>query len=305
MSFANISFDQDIRSPVLPDLLHSPEFSSSMNSILTTTHYDVKKILAELRKSDSAPQPKSAQVGNAGPKPECPYCHYLLEKMPQAKKKCPSCKKSIFVRTDPVEKKKILLREDQLEELEKKYLETRNHKILLRIFSDLNINSIQIDQMKENLKMKSGKEPTDNDVALEIIDQIGYHHFENLDMGLFRNTILQKGDIFKASGDSQKALITYLELCYIDMNGPNNSGCARNNPELLREYPPFDPYNSVNSFLAPGILEYIAQINKELNLTKDQIKEIFLSHNLKVEKSKQLPLSVENAWIKLEPVIFP
>ena len=304
MSFANISLDQEVRSPVLPDLMHSPEFSSSIYSILKMTHDEVKKSLVEMRKSGSAPQPKSAETDNLGSNPECPYCHNLLDKMPQAKKKCPSCKKSIIVRTDPIEKKKILLREDQLEEFEHELTEIRNHKALQRILTDLNVDSSQFDQIKENIKMKTGKEPAEKDVMLEIVDNIGYHHFRNLDMGLFRNTILYKGDIFKLSGDLQNALITYLELCYIDLNNPNNCGGTKDYPELLKEYPPFNPNTSRDNLLAPGILWNIIQINKELNLTKDHIKDIFFSHNLKVEKSKKLPLSVEIAWERFEPAII-
>ena len=303
MSFANISFDQEIRSPILPDLMHSPEFSSSINSILTMTHNDVKQSLAEMRKTGTAPQPKSIEIDINIPKPECPYCHNLLDKFPQAKRKCLSCKQTIIVRTDPVEKKKILLREDQLEEFEKKLQEIRNHKTVQRILSSLDVDSIQFNLAKENLKMKSGKECTDNEVILEIIDQVGYHHYKNLDMGLFRNTILYKGDIFKSSGDLPNALISYLELCYIDLNGPNNCGSSKDNPEILREYPPFNPNNSVDTHLAPGILEYITQINKELNLTKDQLKEVFFTHNLKVENARKLPLSVQDAWLRLESAI--
>jgi hypothetical protein len=149
--------------------------------------------------------------------------------------------------------------------------------------------------------MKTGKEPAEKDVVLEIIDNVGYHHFKNLDMGLFRNTILCKGDIFKSSGDLRNALISYLELCYIDLNGPNNCGGSKDHPELLKKYPPFNPQNPVDTFLAPGILDYINQINKELNLTKEQIKEIFFDHNLIIEKSRKLPLPVQDAWERLEP----
>ena len=304
MSFANISFDQEIRSPLLPDLMHSPEFSSSIHALLTTTHNEVKQSLVEMRKSGSAPQPKSAETGNAGPKPECPYCHNLLDKIPSSKRKCPSCNKIIIVRTDPVEKKKILLREDQIEEFEKKLQEIRNHKTIQRILSYLNADATQFNKTKEDLKVKTGKEPTDNEVVLKIITQIGYHHFKNLDMGLFRNTILYRGDIFKSSGDLRNALISYLELCYIDLNGPNNSGSLKNDPEILKEYPPFNPNNSVDAFLAPGILTYIDEISGELNLTKDQVKDIFFNHNSKVEKARKLPLSVQDAWVKLESAIL-
>jgi hypothetical protein len=260
----------------------------------------VKQSLAEMRRSGTAPEPKSADIDNTSPKSECPYCHNLLDKMPQAKKKCPHCKREIIVRTEPVEKKKILLREDQVDEFEEKLQQTRCHKTIQRLLNNLNINATQFDQTKENLKMKIGREPTEKDVALEIVDNLGYYYFKNLDMGLYRNTILYKADIFKVSRDLRNALIMYLELCYIDSNGPNNCGSSKNDPELLKKYPPFNPNNSVDAFLAPGILQYIQQINRELNLTKDQIKEIFYEHNLKVEKYMKLPLSVQEAWPILE-----
>ena len=44
----------------------------------------------------------------------CPYCDHRLQKMPGRKKKCPACENSIFVRTRPRDKVKILVREDQL-----------------------------------------------------------------------------------------------------------------------------------------------------------------------------------------------
>jgi len=301
MSFANVSFDPEVRSPILPDLLHSPEFSSSINAILTTTHNKLKQDLVEMRKLGTTPQPKSAETDSTSPKPECPYCHNLLDKMPQSRKKCPYCKKEIIVRSDPVEKKKLLLRDDQIDDFEKRLRQIHSHNAIQRILQYSNIDATQFDQTKDNLKMKMGTEPTEKDVALEIVDNLGYHYFKNLDMGLFRNTILNKGEIFKVSGDLRNALIMYLELCYIDLNGPNNSGSLKNNTELLREYPPFNPKNSVNSFLAPGILVSIQQLGKELNLTIDQIKEIFFNHNSMVEKSRKMPLPVQDAWAKLEP----
>jgi len=159
----------------------------------------------------------------------------------------------------------------------------------------------EFDQTKENLKMKIGREPSEKDVALEIIDNLGYHYFQNLDMELLRNTILYKGSIFKVSGDLRNALITYLELCYIDSNGPNNSGSMKNNPELLKAYPPFDPKRSTGFIPIPTIIDYIKQIGKDSNLSKEEIKQIFFEHNLKIEKFRKLPLSVQDSWARLEP----
>jgi hypothetical protein len=301
LSFANFSLDQEVRSPVLPDLIHSPEFSTSINAILTTTHKQVKQSLVEMRKAGIAPVPKSVEIFKDDPKPECPYCNNLLDKMPSEKRKCPNCKKSIIVRTDPVDKKKILLREDQVEGFEEKLQHIRCHNAIQRILHNSNIDATQFDQTQENLKMKLGRDPTEKEVALEIVDNLGYYHFKNLDMGLFRNSILNKGDIFKAAGDLSNALAIYLELCYIDLNGPKNCGGSKNQPELLKEYPPFNIKDSSSTFIAPGIINYIRIINNDLNLSKEEIKQIFFEHNLKVQKFRKLTLSVEDAWIKLEP----
>ena len=133
ISFANISLDRDVRSPVLPDLLHSPEFSSSIKSILTTAHNEVKQSLAEMRKEGTAPKSKSDEILDSALNPECPYCHKLLDKVPKGVKKCPHCKEEIIVRTDPVEKKKILLRNDQIQEFKEKVRQVRTHKTIDRI----------------------------------------------------------------------------------------------------------------------------------------------------------------------------
>ena len=68
--------------------------------------------------------------------------------------------------------------------------------------------------------MKIGREPTSKMWLLKLLITFGYYYFKNLDMGLYRNTILYKADIFKVSRDLRNALIMYLELCYIDSNGP-------------------------------------------------------------------------------------
>ena len=52
---------------------------------------------------------------------QCPYCNEKLEKIPTRKSKCPHCKEYIYSRTRPSDRKKILIREDQIKELEKEW----------------------------------------------------------------------------------------------------------------------------------------------------------------------------------------
>jgi len=304
ISFANISLDRDVRSPLLPDLMHSPEFSSSIKSILTSAHNEVKQSLAEMRKNGTAPKSKSDEILDDVPKQECPYCHKLLDKMPKGKRKCPHCKEEIIARTDPVEKRKILLRNDQIEEFEEKVREVRIHKTIERILGTNFSKSREFNRIKENLKMIMGREPSETEVALEMIDRSGSNHFNNLDMGLFRNTISNKANILKASGDLQNVLTLDLELLYIDLNGPNNCGGRKNNTELLRDYPPFNPNDSGSVFIAPGIINDIKKIKTDLDLSTENIKHAFFEHNLEVEKSRELPLTVQDAWDELEPELI-
>ena len=46
----------------------------------------------------------------------CPYCNKKLEIIPKAKKKCPHCGKYILSRTRPLDRKKVLLTENQAKE---------------------------------------------------------------------------------------------------------------------------------------------------------------------------------------------
>lgn len=52
-------------------------------------------------------------------KPICPYCGEPLEKFPKRKKKCPSCKETIFLKRLPSEKEKSLVTEERASEIEK------------------------------------------------------------------------------------------------------------------------------------------------------------------------------------------
>lgn len=48
----------------------------------------------------------------------CPYCMKALEKKPGRKKKCPHCGEFIYVRTLPGDRKKVLITESQIAEIE-------------------------------------------------------------------------------------------------------------------------------------------------------------------------------------------
>lgn len=67
--------------------------------------------------------PNLKDIGITSPK--CPYCNAELAKFPARKTKCKNCGKYIYVRTRPLDRKKVLLKENELELLEEEWEKER------------------------------------------------------------------------------------------------------------------------------------------------------------------------------------
>ena len=115
--------------------------------------------------------------------------------------------------------------------------------------------------------------------------------------GLYRNQVLSIGDSLR-KGASELWPQFYLEVCYIDLNGPNNVG-KLNVPKLAREFPPFNPRSRIYAFLAPGILDRLRRWIEETGQDEPAIKRGFLVRAQRVHDLLHLPLGPEAAWEKL------
>ena len=111
---------------------------------------------------------------------------------------------------------------------------------------------------------------------------------------MWRNTRLDFAFLFKEEGKFQDALEMFLEVCYIDLNGPQNNALER--AELGIKFPRFDPNDG---FL--GIVFNANELIKKLALAKDDVKNIFFDHNKKYVGGLALPVSLDEAWLKLDP----
>lgn len=226
------------------------------------------------------------RVGNK--EPVCPYCSSTLDKMPGRKKKCPSCSQFMYVRTCPDERVKILVREDQIELIEEKWaIENGTHEQFLAEKRDR-------EATKNKLMSQGINTPTDLDVKWEQLKVSLPKLASEYKWGLYRNARLGMGDVLKKQGQLSEALDTYLEVCFIDLNGPNN--CGTKDPEILKMFPQFDPKSA---FLAPGVLGYIDKLCKELNVKPENLGSRFISLSSKVEHQLNLPISADEAWKEL------
>ena len=176
----------------------------------------------------------------------CPYCNQVLKKKPGRKKKCPSCSQFIYVRTRPSDKKQVLATEAQAEQIEEQWsVVNGTHDTYLRV-------KRRFAEEKTRLATRFGREPSDNDVQWGLLNQELLEHVQQRNWGLFRNTKFAMAEILRKENRLPAALGGYLEVCYLDLNGPHNTGGITDG-ELLREYPPWN-HKDPTAELAPGIL---------------------------------------------------
>lgn len=101
--------------------------------------------------------------------------------------------------------------------------------------------------------------------------------------GAYRCIRFDMAEFLKKEGKLEQSLETYLEVLYLDQNGADSK---------------FDPEMA---FIAPGVIGRAGLLIKKFKITFDEVKQIFLQHNQRVEKSLKLPIKPDNAWEKIEP----
>lgn len=222
--------------------------------------------------------------------PICPYCHQALVKKPAQKKKCPRCGNFIYVRTRPSDRQKILVTEDQIPLVEEQWTQYYEQKEKERLQSNPEYRS-----MEAKFRKKWGKEPSVRDVRLALCNEHLIKHAKENNWGLYRNTKLEMAQILQKEKRGRDALQTYLEVCYIDLNGPENRG-GLHDARLLKEYPPFDPRQA---FLAPGVTGEVVDLADNLGSNLEEVKQVFMEMAQTVCVSMRLPVKPEKAWAKL------
>lgn len=217
----------------------------------------------------------------------CPYCNKQLEKSPSRKKACPYCNKYIFVRTRPIDRKSVLVTSEQVDVIEMEW------HIVNGTIDEYREKKRECDQIRKKLRKKFGKEPSEYDIQWYIFNKQLFEHAKNNDWGLYRNTRFNMGELLRKEKNLKDALCTYLEVCYIDLNSPNNLGGLGEYWDPIR-YPPFNPNKFAN--LAPGVLERINRIIKKEKFSKHEVYDIYFQHNRKIKAHLKLPVTVEESW---------
>lgn len=139
-----------------------------------------------------------------------------------------------------------------------------------------------------------------NDAEWEKLSNDLRIHMKNMNWGLYRNTKFSMAEILRKEKKFENALFYYFEVCYLDINGPNNVESIKNDPSMLKQFPAF---NAKMGFLAPAIVSRVKKIIGTLKLSESDSKLLFF----KVPEyyRKLVPLSPQKAWEKIVLEIFP
>lgn len=118
----------------------------------------------------------------------------------------------------------------------------------------------------------------------------------NHNWAFYRSIKFNIAQYYENENSNLEALGCYVELLYLDTNGPNDTSTIRNEPELLKEYPDFDPEHTC---FAPAIITAVEKILKKECISQDEYKALFLRRGEILYKTLKLPVDPQSAWYKV------
>jgi hypothetical protein len=92
-----------------------------------------------------------------------------------------------------------------------------------------------------------------------------------------------------------------LEVCYLDLNGPNNTG-GHGNPEILRLYPPWNP--TEYGQMASGVLQRAQKILEKVSLSPSEVEALFMARVSALHNSLGLPVAPDEAWPRISQKLW-
>lgn len=113
----------------------------------------------------------------------------------------------------------------------------------------------------------------------------------------YRNIILRMAQLRGSQGRIEDAFVTYLELCYIDINGAQNPGAAWGMP--LHDFNPERAFG-----LGPLIVKHVRDMAREFGYDEARMKVEFIAIAVVLHRSLNLPVTPEDAWLALRAELY-
>lgn len=138
--------------------------------------------------------------------------------MPGRKTKCVHCGDYIFVRTNPESGEKILIRENQIPEIDEAWaIHNGTHDVYLK-----NINKAKRRQAHVDMTAQCSYVVPEADINWGFLNSELQFHAGNSDWESYRDTKYEMGLQLQGEGKWKGALFHYLGVIYRDLGGPDN-----------------------------------------------------------------------------------
>jgi hypothetical protein len=163
----------------------------------------------------------------------------------------------------------------------------------------------QFELIYKKLTKSFDEEPSLRDIKWGLYNyRLNEYKFNRL-WGLYRNTLYEMALLLETENELHNALYYFLELAYIDINGPQNiaQGLDDNDFKLLKEED-FIPNKDEDPCFSKAITVSINNIVEKLNISEAELKEMFLSIGERATPSENMPIFKKEAWKKLKVYIY-
>jgi hypothetical protein len=121
-----------------------------------------------------------------------------------------------------------------------------------------------------------------------IVEQTASRQF-----GKYRCTLLTMGDILRKGASHSQSLDTYLEVCYLDANGPMDF-----DSKATCEFQPFQPHHLMVE-ICDIVAGYVEQLMEQLALSIRDLRSRFLGIAARQQRLLDCPVAPEIAWREL------
>ena len=153
--------------------------------------------------------------------PKCPNCSGTLKKVPGAKTKCPLCGQYMYIRTNPHTRERMVVTETQADEIDEE-----TARLTGTIDPRLEAKKRKVKVAADLTKSFHGKEPSPEDIEWRILNEDLMTYAKSKDWTSYMITKNDMGEFQLKSKQPKAALISFLEVAVLAVNGAEDMSTA-------------------------------------------------------------------------------
>ncbi|MEZ5998063.1 MAG: hypothetical protein R3B98_05165 [Hyphomonas sp.] len=277
--------------------------------------------LPELRQKENEPPPTWVDAGliaSPGPSPSgkegrgpdftqlgivdstCASCGTELAKRPGRKTKCPHCREFNYVRKRPLDDERVLLREDEIVELERQWAWARGEGQTFDAQLDRYASKFR------ELETQFGSPPSAGDVRWGLLNEDIIQLSKRRNWISIRQTYQTMALHLEREGNHRRAVIFFMVVFCYDANGANRPDTSMNWTDRDIRHFGFDPrldFDLSRAFDSPAmVIGGITSNLEEAGIGLEDAEVLFMTEVSKFVNDR-MPLSSKETWAKLKHAI--